>query len=221
MEASNEPVDAYGGRKAPRNLGKSTERKIERRIEHNARRESRHNPKRGKGGGDIADTAKNLLSALELINVAASLMKEKVHSKDVEEMLEEMRELPKFPFIMLTLAIAKDISDAGDIVTAGLAVVITTVFSVIFVCVSFFWFMGKMHGKWWKGMMFRMFFAWIQKRALMVAMIGLLPFLKIVPEATVFVLMAHYRETKVVKLMNYGFEVLHSFGITKELITRR
>jgi len=108
---------------------------------------------------------------------------------------------PGFPLFIITIAILKDCLDAPlDIVIVG--AVITTLTSFIMAIILFFWVWGKLSGGWWKKKLIR----WLWVRYVMIAILEILPFFKIVPAATIFVLMAHHREKKVVKLFNLALE---------------
>jgi hypothetical protein len=82
--------------------------------------------------------------------------------------------------------------------------------------VLFFWFLGKIHGVWWK----KKTISWLWKRLLLGAVIEHIPFLKLIPTFTILVLMAHYRETKLVKILNAVLEELHTGTFNAKAVTR-
>lgn len=112
--------------------------------------------------------------------------------------------LPDFPYMIVSLAIFKDILDFGDVIIVG--IIITTALSFLIGVVLFFWTMGKVSGGWWKKRLIKKLWT---KYVFAIA-IEFIPFLKIIPTTTIFVLLAHYDETKVVKLINASLERLRS-----------
>ncbi len=110
--------------------------------------------------------------------------------------------LPDFPFFIVSLAVLKDIIDFGDLLIVG--IVITTALSFVIAVILFFWVLGKTSGGRWKKKILKKLFV----RLGIVITIEFIPFFKILPVTTVFVLLAHYDETKVVKLINSGLERL-------------
>ena len=75
--------------------------------------------------------------------------------------------------------------------------------------ILFFWVLGKMSGGWYKKMFIRWMLTWF-----VVTCLGEnTPFLNMLPVTTIFVLMVHFRETKIVKLINDALEALHHKGI--------
>lgn len=135
-----------------------------------------------------------------------------LNNEGLEHFIQEIRNksatkapLPPFPFVMLTIAIMKDIIDVpGELSVIG--IVLTTALSLVIALVLFFWFMGKVSGKWWKGRMV----SWLWKRYVFAIALEFIPFFKIVPATTILVLMAHFRETKTVKILNSAMEAIHS-----------
>jgi hypothetical protein len=77
----------------------------------------------------------------------------------------------------------------------------------------FFWMWGKVKGMWYK----KMILGWAWKRFIITAFAESFPILNIFPGATIFVLMAHFRETKVVRLMNAALDAIHEGGVMELL----
>lgn len=115
--------------------------------------------------------------------------------------------LPSFPILIVALAVTKDFLDMMSFTLIGLVFVMP--FSIGVAIILMFWCLGKIHGGWWKKRMIR----WLWMRYVIAILIEFIPFVQfIIPATTIFVLMAHYKETKVVQLMNEGLELLHSGG---------
>lgn len=128
---------------------------------------------------------------------------------DVETLLEGEQPLPQFPMLMVSMAAVKDIFDSLDF--TGVGIILTTILSVIFGVTIALWMLGKMKGGWWKKALIR----WFWNRYMLAFIIEFIPGLKIVPATTILVLMAHYRELKLVKLLNGALEILHNYDVIK------
>lgn len=124
-----------------------------------------------------------------------------------ELLVKNPPEKPPFPGIILSIALLKDLLDAAEI--TGIGVLITTALSFLIGLVLFLWTLGKLSGGWWKKKLVRKVFI---KYGLAIT-IEFLPVLKLIPTATIFVLMAHYDETKVVRLLNGALERIRSGGL--------
>ncbi len=125
----------------------------------------------------------------------------------VEMLIENPPIRPDFPYIMVSLAILKDVLDAGDFFVVG--IIVTTILSFTIALVLFLWFLGKLSGGWWKKKMV----AWLWTRYAVAIFIEFVPFLKIIPATTILVFMAHYRETKIVQFLNSALENLRKKGV--------
>jgi len=121
-------------------------------------------------------------------------------------MLQGPPEKPQFPVMIASMAVLKDILDSID--ATGFGIIVTTFTTIGISLVIALWMLGKMSGGWWKGRMIK----WFWNRYLLMFIVEFIPFLKFVPATTVLVLMAHYKETRVVKLLNSGLEILHGHG---------
>jgi hypothetical protein len=131
---------------------------------------------------------------------------------DIRE-LSEMRagkvEKPSFPYFILIIAVLKDIVDV--VATATLVgVVFSIALSFLFSLILFFWTLGKINGMF--GYKKKMI-GWLLRRCGVVIIIEFIPGVNIIPTTTIFILMAHYRETKVVKLINLALEELYRAGV--------
>jgi hypothetical protein len=126
---------------------------------------------------------------------------------DAQMLLTNPPEKPSFPGIVLSLALIKDILDAGDF--TGIGIVVTTALSFLISLVLFLWLLGKVSGGWWKKKLIRGL--WV--RYALAVFIEFIPFVKLIPATTILVLMAHFREPKVVQALNGALERIHSGGI--------
>jgi hypothetical protein len=111
-------------------------------------------------------------------------------NEDIKALLkEEAPEEPHFPFFIFFLAIIKDILDALDL--TGVGAILTTIFSIILGAVLLIWMWRKMRGPVWKKQHAQK----MAKRLLAVVGLEFIPFLKIIPINTIWILMNHYEET--------------------------
>lgn len=120
---------------------------------------------------------------------------------DAEMLVKNPPQKPPFPGIMLPIAVLKDVLDGADI--TGLGIIVTTALSFLISLVLFFWFLGKMSG----------IQKWLWKRYVFAMAIEFVPLLKIFPATTILVLLAHYRETKIVRLLNSALERIQHGGL--------
>ena len=154
-----------------------------------------------------AETAFFVANTLREINDIFHEKGESFDEEDAAIALTNPPELPHFPFFMVSLMAIKDTTDAFDLTLFG--IIGTTLFTLAAGLIYFFWMWGKVKGRWWKKHVIR----WIIRRAFLVIGIELLPFLKMIPMSVIFVLMAHYHETKIVRLFNVALEIMHARGI--------
>ncbi len=128
---------------------------------------------------------------------------------DVElgDLLKGAPTVSTFPILIFGGAFIKDLLDALDFTIVGMIFVFF--FTIIFSFILSLWCLGKISGGFWKKAMIK----WLLKRVGIFLVLEFVPFLQIVPATTVFVLMVHYRETKIAKIMNEGLEQLHRAGI--------
>jgi hypothetical protein len=128
--------------------------------------------------------------------------------EEIMEMKGEKTPLPPFPYFIFTIAVLKDIVDVIATITV-VGIVLSMALSFLFALILFMWTMGKMSGGWWKKKLIN----YILVRYGITIIIEFIPGVNIIPTTTIFILMAHYRETKIVKLMNLALEKMHSAGI--------
>lgn len=118
---------------------------------------------------------------------------------------------PSFPYLILAAAITKDVIDSVQFTIV--AAIIVLPFAIMISLILLVWVLGKASGGWWKKKIIR----WLWNRYMLTVIIECLPLLSIVPASTIFVLMAHYRETKIVQLFNTALEEFRSGGVLKLL----
>lgn len=126
----------------------------------------------------------------------------------IRELKTEKVPLPPFPYFIFSIALLKDIVDVIATITL-VGIVLSMALSFLFALILFFWTMGKMSGGWWKKRLIN----YILVRYGITIAIEFIPGVNIIPTTTIFILMAHYRETKIVKLLNLALEELHSMGV--------
>ncbi len=136
--------------------------------------------------------------------------KEEFEDGDEKMLIAEPPEKPEFPWIIFLAAVIKDILDVPLELTL-VGIILTTVLSFILSIVLFFWILGKASGGWWK----KKIISWLWSRYVAVIILEFIPFFKIIPTTTIFIYMAHKRETKLVKLFNLALEELRGAGVLK------
>ncbi len=142
------------------------------------------------------------------IQAVQNILQKSAQENDVEYddadatlLIKEPPQQPDFPYIMVSIAILKDILDV-PVELSIIGIVITTALSFLLAIILFIWILGKLSGGWWKKAMVR----WIWVRYIFAILIEFLPFFKIIPATTILVLMAHYREAKIVMFFNAALE---------------
>jgi hypothetical protein len=110
---------------------------------------------------------------------------------------------PSFPLFIFFTALFKDILDIPANLSI-IGVVVSVTLSFFLALILFFWILGKMNGGWWK----KRLISWLWKRYILVIIIEFLPGFQLIPTTTIFVLMAHYREKKIVLLANKALDAL-------------
>ncbi len=151
------------------------------------------------------------LEQAEMLDRALAHAQELFASKKVKLGVEEATQIieakpssvPTFPFMMFSLGLLKDALDFLDLTLVG--TLFAFLFSVIFGFIFFFWSMGKISGGWWK----KGLISWLWKRIVIVALIEFIPFVQMVPATALLILLAHYHETKLAKLINLALEQIH------------
>lgn len=137
-------------------------------------------------------------------------LEEKLDVQDDELLATQPKkvELAPFPYGIFFLAFIKDVLDAVFTISIfGFIVAVALTPMIAFVL--FYWVMGKMNGGWWK----KRLIGWMWVRLLIVIGFEILPFFQIIPATTIFVLMVHFRETKLGKAFNAVLERVHTHRI--------
>lgn len=111
--------------------------------------------------------------------------------EDIEEAKVRLLSSPSFPILMLFAAIMKDVL---DLLSVGL---LGWLFSLFFAGIVWFWLFGKL------GFMKK----FLLRRLVFTTIIGMIPGLNFLPETTIFVILGHYKEIKVVKTL---FKILEA-----------
>ncbi|MEN9920275.1 MAG: hypothetical protein RL538_168 [Candidatus Parcubacteria bacterium] len=117
--------------------------------------------------------------------------------------------MPSFPILIVLMAIFKDVIDFLNLTI--IAAPIPIIASFIVGMVLFFWVLGKASGGWWKKKLIK----WLWKRYVIALVVELIPLVNIVPTTTIFILLAHYREKKIVKAINLALEQLRKAGFAE------
>ncbi len=132
-----------------------------------------------------------------------------VFGVEIEAMLSSIAEKPSFPIFILVFAIIKDILDAP----LGLSLIFTILTSILSLFLSlilYMWVSSRLSGGVWK----RGMIGWMWTRYIAVVLIEFIPLVNIVPAYTIFILMAHNKENKIVQLFNDSLEMIQSAKIT-------
>lgn len=116
--------------------------------------------------------------------------------EEIEEASLNVPSKPFFPIIILFVAILKDMA---DIFTLGL---LGWVFTIIFAFILWIWIRLK------SSIVFRMIWKRIRGRIALAIVAGIIPGLNFLPEATILVLLIHYKENKIVKALYKRLEQL-------------
>lgn len=114
-----------------------------------------------------------------------------------DEELSEARSdlsIPAFPLVIFFIAILKDVLDFAELSIIG--ILLSWIATIIFALIIWFWTIGKV------GFVKKMI---IRRLALMIA-IALIPVVDLLPEASIFVLWVHLRETKYIGDLLQAFE---------------
>lgn len=139
---------------------------------------------------------------------------ETFEGEDAERLMTDPPKTPQFPFVITLLAVFKDLLDIPLDLSIVLAILVF--FSSILISgIIAIWCFGKISGGWWKKALIR----WLWIRFFVMLGLELIPFVQMVPANTVFILMAHYKETKIVKLFDQALVILHEGGAGKAGVT--
>lgn len=132
-----------------------------------------------------------------------------IDDEDEVILINKAPKAPQFPFIIVLMAIFKDIVDFLNLTLVGAPIPVVAAFIVGIVL--FFWVLGKASGGWWKKKLIK----WLWNRYIVALLIEFIPFINMVPATTIFILLAHYREKKLVKAINFALEQLKKGGLAE------
>jgi hypothetical protein len=131
-----------------------------------------------------------------------------ITKQDIDLAVEGRPEKPPFPYGIFLVAFIKDILDLVFTVSiVGIIVVLPLSFFMAFIL--FFWLQGKMSGGWYKKKIIK----WLWKRFFLTIGLEAIPFLGLIPATTIFVYMAHNKESKLVQHFDNLLEAIHRKGI--------
>ncbi len=157
----------------------------------------------------------NRKNTRRVINKVRNIFKDKGENfEDGDEKLlaSNPPQKPSFPYIIMMLAISKDLIDIpGDL--SGIGIIATTAFSFVISLVLFMWVLGKLGGGWWKKKIIR----WLWKRYVYTIILEFIPGFQIIPATTIFVFMAYHHEKKIVKLLNLALEEFRNAKIFRHI----
>lgn len=156
-----------------------------------------------------AELAFEITRTMKEIREIFNSEKEDFDEEDALDVLNNPPDPVHFPIFIFALSVTKDIIDMFDLTLIG--IVVTTLFSVFATITIFFWMFGKVKGKWWKKKILR----YLIRRSIIMICVEIMPFVKMIPTTTIFVFMAHYKEKKIVRLMNVALEMMHKGGIVR------
>lgn len=124
---------------------------------------------------------------------------------ELQQLHAEPPKEPLFPILITLAAVIKDLADVpGDLSLIG--IIITTVLSLILALILFIWtYLHAMHGGLWK----KRLISKLWKRYIISIAIEFLPWVKIIPANTIFILLTYYQETKLVKILNSMLGKMH------------
>ncbi len=115
----------------------------------------------------------------------------------------QKRKQPNIPHIALSLAIIKDVLDITQV--TGFALLITIPISIIAAAGLIFWAWGKTSFHAWKEKLLR----WL----IISVAVELIPALSVIPATVILVLIIHYNETKLVRLINLTLDYMDRGGM--------
>lgn len=172
---------------------------------------ARWNPKQPRATlneGSEEEVARVISRTLADIGEMFASKGEKFEDEDVEKLTkEDPKPAPHFPMMIVSAAIIKDILDVpADLSLIG--VVVAFLLSIAMSMILTIWTFNKISGGWWKKALIR----WLWMLFFGTMVIEFIPFVQMIPANTIFVLMAHYKEKKIVKLFDAALEKLHASG---------
>lgn len=141
---------------------------------------------------------------------------EKVSTDELIDMAQQPKQSVSFPLEIFLLAITKDILD-GVTEFGVVTTVLGQITSILVGVVLFFWTFSKISG--WFGYKKRLITFMLRILAGTI-IVEFIPFIRILPANSIYILMAHYHETKFVRLVNLALDVMHeknALGLLKSI----
>lgn len=137
--------------------------------------------------------------ALALAEAKRALQENDEDGDDItaDDIVGDPPQEPDFPYLIVGLAVTKDLIDiAGNLTIIGLIVTIP-LSGAISVALGI-WCLGKIEGGWWKKAIIKR----LWQRYALATVVEFIPFGQMIPATTIFVLMAHYHEKKIVQILD-------------------
>lgn len=155
---------------------------------------------------DLLDDEDAIDNALNEATVSGKSIK--ASKQDIKEILQDPPEEPELPINMLTGGVIKDIVDVAGLTGVGL--VLTTIFSIIFSTVLFFWVMGRGG----TGGISRAMIKQAIRLLAGIVVAEFIPVVQIVPATTLFILWVHNKDKK---LFVFVGDIIKSISKSKKL----
>ncbi len=118
----------------------------------------------------------------------------------------EKRPIPEIPFMIIYLALIKDLLDFAEL--TGFAIIITIPISLLSSGILIYWSWNKTSFRAWREKLLR----WL----IVSILIELIPGLNFIPATLILVMIIHYNETQVVRLINTTIDFLDEKGVFDE-----
>jgi hypothetical protein len=115
----------------------------------------------------------------------------------------QKRKQSGIPYIAIYLALVKDVLDWAQV--TGVGVLVTIPISIIASGALIYWAWGKTSFRAWKEKILR----WL----IISVAIELFPATSLIPSTLIFVLIVHYNETKIIRLINLTIDQLERGGM--------
>lgn len=165
---------------------------------------------RVRGRGSEEDIVAHVRKTIEEIHEIFRNEKETFDEENIGNLKHNPPEPVHFPIFIFACALAKDAADVPSTILV-VTILISIFLGFVLSFILFLWAFGKMSGGWWKKAIIR----WLWIRLGLVALIEMLPVIQLIPANTIFILMVHYKEKKIVRLFNLALEKMHDAGIMK------
>jgi hypothetical protein len=140
--------------------------------------------------------------------------KETLEESDIDRAMGEAPKKPNFPNLLFTAAVLKDVLDCLDLTFVG--ILLTTLLGLFLGVAVFIWCLGKISGGWWRKAMIRLLI-W---GFIILFFAEIIPYVKIIPVNSIFILMVYFREKKIVRLFNLLLEKMHEAELQERLESR-